>query len=442
MKTKNFILSVILLFIGTFLFTGCSTQKNYNMSYEQIIALLENQSKEMMEIFFDVDAQQKYFDLSTKLDMSGINLDLNAKSQARVDYDSMLQDTDISFDADVKVLDQELDFNTSWAVKYSLIWDDMYLKLSKFALKWPSASDLAMVTMIVNSVKWQWFKLSMSGFSMSKAFDLHSLYNEKLWEMANKAGDAMINEWSGVYDWMFDDYKWYNAWKYSIDKQKFDEMLQVYVEMMNEFYSWLFSQYVQNLWANADEMWLIDFGSMLSWITYDNLQWYFVVVWKNDVVETMEDAHINIDGTWIVVNYYYWKDWLYFEVKTEEWEDMMLIVAKRNGKTYSVYANMNSMLGVKWDLKFNKFSKKGWIDVDFDLNLTVNINSGALMDSEISNDMIMDIPLKWNYKVKSIDNFSLQEPKDAVDLMEMFGGYLWTMGETEYLDEWYGVGSR
>lgn len=428
MKRKNFILSIVVLFIGVFSVSGCSTQKNYNMSYEQVISLLENQSREMMDMLFNFDAQQKDVSLVTKLDTDELNLDLDVKSQAKIDYNSKMQDMSLSFVADVKVPESELDFSTSGAMDYSLIWDNMYLKLSKFSLNWPSAKDLAMVNMVVNGFKWQWFKLDMSNVGLSKSFDLYSLYNEKLWEIVDNAWKTMINQWSGIYDWIFDEYKWYNAWKYSVDEEKIDEMLKLYADMMNEFYSWLLAQYAaQNLWG--EEIDAVDFNSLLSGIKYDNLQWYFVIVWKNEVVETMEGAYMNIDGTWMIFNYYYGKDWLYLEVKTEDWEDVMLIVAKRNWRTYDVYANMMSVLGLKWDLKFNKFSKKDWIDVDFDMKFTVNMEWEMLSDLQDLKETYMDVPFKWNYKVKNIDSFSLQEPSEAVDLMEMLGGYLWTVDE-------------
>ena len=120
------------------------------MSYEQVISLLENQSREMMDMFFNFDAQQKDVSLVTKLDTDELNLDLDVKSQAKIDYNSKMQDMSLSFVADVKVPESELDFSTSGAMDYSLIWDNMYLKLSKFSLNWPSAKDLAMVNIFLN----------------------------------------------------------------------------------------------------------------------------------------------------------------------------------------------------------------------------------------------------------------------------------------------------
>lgn len=429
---KNFLCLLFAVFLTVFWLTACSTPKTYEMSYEQVISLLENQSKEMMEMFFNIDAQQKDINLSSKVDVDDVDFDVNLQMQSKIDYDSKVQDIDMSFDADVKVPESELNFNTSWALEYSLIWDNMYLKLSKFSLGWPSAKNLAMITMIVNSFKWQRFKLGMSGMSMSHTFDLYDLYSEKLWDIVDNVWKMMINQGSGIYDWIFDEYKWYNAWKYSVDEEKFDEMLHMYVDIMNEFYSWLLAQYSQNLWTQDVD--LLDFNKVFSGITYDNLEWYFVIVWKNEVVETMEGAHMNIDWTWVVANYYYGKDWLYFEAKTEDWDDLMLIVAKRNGKTYDVYANMMSVLSIKWSVKFNKFSKKDWIDANFDLKFALKVDSETLDDFEGSENINMEMPLKWDYKVRNIDKFSLQEPSDAVDLLEMFGNYLWEISEDSQND--------
>ena len=437
MKRKNFILPIIGLFIGVLSFSGCSTQKNYEMSYEQVIALLEGQSQEFMDMFVNVDAQQKELSASTKIDTDDMNLDINVQSQTRVDYNSdFTEDLSLSFDAGVKMPESELDVTVSWALNYSLIGDDMYLKLSKFSLKWPSANDLAMVNMIVNGFKWQRFKLNMSGASMSNAFTLYKTYIEELKQVADKAWSMMVNEWSVVYDWMFDQYKWYNAWKYSVDEEKFDEVLHVYMDTMTNFYSWFFNQYAGNLWASSEELQDLNFNELLSWITYDNLQWYLVVVWKNDVVETMEGAHMDIDGTWFTFNCYYWKDWIFMDVKTDDWENVMSILAEKNGKKYDVDADMMSVFKIKWDVKLNKFSKKDWIDADFDLNLSMNTEGMGESDESVK-EINIDVPLKWNYKVKNIDKFTLQAPSDAIDLMDMIGGYLWAnMGsDDEYRED-------
>ena len=148
----------------------------------------------------------------------------------------------------------------------------------------------------------------------------------------------------------------------------------------------------------------------------------------------MENAHINIDGTWIICNYFYWKDWLYFEAKTDDGEDFMSIALKRHWRTFDIEANLLSMLLAKWNIKFNKASKKAWIDADFDLIISVDIDAEDLVTSEEelqdAKNINVKVPLKWNYKLKSIDNFSLQEPDEYIDLMDMFGDYLWS-AETE-----------
>jgi len=434
MKRNNFIFLIVALSICVFLFSGCSTQKNYEMSYEQVISLFENQIKEIVGIFFNFDVKQKYANLTTKFDTDAIYLDLDILSQARINYASMLQDRSISFDADVKISESEFGVSTSGSLNYSLIWDNVYLNLSKFSLGWPSAKDLAMINMVVNGVKWQQFKLAMSGFNLFKSFYLYNLYNERLGKILDNVWEFTINEGAVIYYWMFDEYKWYNAWKYSIDEEKVDEMLELYADVMDEFNSWMLTQYLaQNLWT--DDVNLIDFSNVLSGITYDNLQWYFVVVWKNKVVWTVEGAHITLDKTWIIFNYYYGKDWLCFEAKTENWEDFMLLVAKKNWISYDIYTNIMSVLGIKWNVKFNKFSKGDGIDVDFDLIFAVNTDQDVLSGLNNSKQIYLEVPVKWNYQVKNIDKFSLQEPDDAIDLMEMVGGYLWTVGG-EFSDDY------
>ena len=437
MKRKNFILPIIGLFVGVLSFSGCSTQKNYEMSYEQVISLLENQSQEFMDMFVNVDAQQKDLNVSTIIDTDDMSLDINVQSQMKVDYSSdFTEDLSLSFQAGIRVPESELDVTASWALNYSLIGNDMYLKLSKFALKWPSAKDLAMVTMIVNGFKWQRFKLNKSGANMSKVFTSYKTYVEELKQVADSAWSMMINEWSVVYDWMFNQYKWYNAWKYSVDQEKFDEVLHVYLDTMTRFYSWFFNQYAGNLWTSSEELQSLDFSEMLSWITYDNLQWYLVIDWKNEVVETMEGAHMNIDGTWFTFNCYYWKDWIYMDVKTDDWENVMTVLAKKNGKKYDVDADMMSIFKIKWDVKLNKFSKKDWIDADFDLDISMNTEGMGESDESVK-EINIDMPLKWNYKAKSINSFTLQAPSDAVDLMDMLGGYLWASmgGDDEYRED-------
>ena len=124
------------------------------------------------------------------------------------------------------------------------------------------------------------------------------------------------------------------------------------------------------------------------------------------------------------------------DVKSDDWENVMSILAKKNGKKYDVDADMMSVFKIKWDVKLNQFSKKDWIAADFDLNISMNTEELVENDGSIE-EINIDIPFKWNYKVKNIDGFSLQEPSDAIDLMEMIWGYLWTAmgGDDEYRED-------
>ena len=106
------------------------------------------------------------------------------------------------------------------------------------------------------------------------------------------------------------------------------------------------------------------------------------------------------------------------------------------GKKYDVDADILSVFKIKWDVKLNQFSKKDWIDADFDLNISMNTEEFVESDGSIK-EINIDMPLKWNYKVKNINKFSLQEPSEAIDLMEMLWGYLWASmgGDDEYRED-------
>ena len=58
-------------------------------------------------------------------------------------------------------------------------------------------------------------------------------------------------------------------------------------------------------------------------------------------------------------------------------------------------------------------------------------NWETIWESESVENFVFELPLKWSYRVMSIDKFSLSEPTEAIDFMEILGDYIWDDPEND-----------
>ena len=410
--------------------------ENYENSFDQVVSISRNRSQEIFDILSSYKVQKRDYDISTNIDLLGINSGyLNAKGWTKVDYDSKKEDAFLSFDVGMEEIDS-FNITASGSLNYSLIWDTMYFNLSNFSFKDSSPDQLAVATTMVDDLKWKWFKLELPEIDMSNIWSVYEQYRVETYGLMSKFYDIENNEWSGIYNWNFDEYDGLYARNYSVDKDKILDLLEIYFDTIQNFYRDFYA--VQGLWDSIESEDFFDFDWWLSDIASD-INGYYVILWKNEVVQTFENVKLEFsDGSEMLINGHYWIDWLYVEISLD-WEESIIDIKNKNNNNYIVSIMLGDLFEINWNIKFNKFTKEDWIDVDFDLNLLMNLDEISYDEYESFENMEaysskIIVPLKWTYKVTKINWFNVVK-HEATDFFDLFENYLWSYDDEYFLDD-------
>jgi hypothetical protein len=203
------------------------------------------------------------------------------------------------------------------------------------------------------------------------------------------------NEGSVVYNWKFTQFKGYNAWKFSLNSEKLQQLINDYYAKLNE---------------SLDE----ENQQEAPQLNIQNFEWYLVITWKDKVTTVIENMDMIESETDININGFWGDD---YEINAfSNWESILTMKAMKKNSNYNVSINATNSIILEWTITPKVSSSK--IDVKFDATLT------AKSDYEETDDTI--IPLKGNWTYSSISDFSVSTPEDAQDLTEMISSYLWS----------------
>ena len=398
--------------------------ENYENSFERVISMSKNKVQELFDVFWAFKVQKRDYNVSANIDSLGVNSGyLNVNGWTKVDNNSKKEDAFLSFDMGMKEEDS-FDIASSGSLNYSLVWDTMYFNLSNFSFKDSSPDQLAVTTTMVDDLKWKRFKLDLDDVDMSDVFDVYEQYRAKTYDLIYDSYDMINNEWSGIYNWKFDEYDGLYARKYSIDKDEIRDLIETYFDTIQWFYTDLYA--VQGLWDDIESEDFFDFSWWLSDIV-GGINGYYVVLWKNGVVQTFEDVKLEFsDGSQMLLNGHFGADWLYLET-VSDWEESIINVKSKNNNKYTVSIMFGDWFEINWNMKVNNFSKDAWIDVSYDLNLVMDLDEISYdeYDIEETYPSKITVPFKWTYKVTKINWFDVKRHGDAVDFIEMLSEYMW-----------------
>ena len=410
--------------------------EDYENSFQKMVSISKNRSQEIFDVLSSYRVQKREYDISTNIDFLGVNSGyLNMKGWTKINYDSKKEDAFVSFDMGMRE-DESFDFVASGALKYSLLWDIMYLNLSNFSFKDSSPNQLAVMTTMADDFKWKRFKLQLPEIDMSQLFDVYDAHRNQVYNLISRSSDMVNNEWFGTYNWIFNEYKGYDSWSYLINEEDIRDFLESYIDTIQRFYSDVYA--VQDLWSDIEEDDFSDFVSWLSDVTFSDINWYYVILWDNNVVQTLENMKIELeDWTVMVINCYCWNGWLYLEIKLD-WENFVTVDIKKNNAKYVISIMLEDWFEINWNMKVNKFSKEDWIDISYDLNLVMDLDEILYDEYEDSDEYYTSkniMPLKWTYKVTKINSFDVAKHNDAIDLFDFFEDYLWSYDDEYFWDE-------
>lgn len=393
MKKSFFLLGLL---ATTICLTACGS-KNFNMTFDE--ALEAANHSELQEILAGNENFEQSFDIAGSYSADWNVIDANISTNSKQNIDNNKSESSINFDANVTAQGETT--KVSWVLDLKLVDDTIYLNL--WALDLTGSENLAMMGMLVEWFKGQWLSIPMTGLSdvpstFSYLRDSKAL-NDKVKEIVN-------NEWSTVYNWKFKQFNGYNAWKFSLNNDKLNELIKEYYDSMN---------------ANLDD----DAKVEAPTINIQNFEWYLVITWKDKVTTVIESMDMMDNDVVMNANWFAGDD---CEINLSEWEETLItIVATKKSSKYDVSMTISDTILLNWTVS-PKLSKSS-IDLGFDAKLTVKGQNTWDVDTVI--------PFKGSWTYKAISDFTVSAPENAQDLTELLGGYFgWMMWDTDdYMDE-------
>ena len=392
MKKSVFLLGLL---TTTVCLTACGS-KNFNMTFDEALEAA-NQSQ-LQEILAGNENFEQSFDIVGNYNSDWNIIDADISTSSKQNIDDTKSESSIKFSANINAQWEAI--KVDWLLDLKLVDKVVYLNLWSLDLTW--SENLAMIDVMLWWFKWQWLSTPMTGLSdMPSTFS----YLKDGKALNAKVKEIINNEWSTVYNWKFKQFNGYNAWKFSLNNEKLNELIK-------EYYS--------SLAADLDEETDVEMPEL----NIQNFEWYLVITWKDKVTTVIESMDIIEDDITMNADWFAGDDYL---INIAEWgEALITISAQKKSSKYDVSITISDSLLLNWTVS-PKLSKSG-IDLKFDAKLTVKAQN------EWDADTIVPFKGSWNYK--AISDFTVTAPENAQDLTELLWAYLGGAGidVDEYAD--------
>ena len=399
MKKSTAILGIVS--IMTLCLTACGKP---NMSFEEAIDNVTH--SELKEIMANAENYEQNFNISSNFSVKEDNVDakVSLSTNSKQNVKNSEWETKISLKVDASWDGDEWRENIKldWEAVIKSLKDAVYFKLSSLNLDGPeeftNGFDSALPW-----IKNQWFSFELTDEIKEKLyaelpedFDLNNLNSLKDDEALNKLAEnlkkSINNEWAVVYSGIYSEFEWYNARKFSINKEKaFDSFMEYVKWIIPEEYAGEIDE------INAEEIFNEDFP-------LKNFEWYLVITWKDRVQVVIENLDIESDYSTTKINGTFGRDRYEIAVKSDG-EQVFILTAKLSGAHYNLSMKVGALEIIKWTITPRKSKWK--FSIDFD----ISINFGEDEDK-------ISIPLQGWWDWKEISKFSVEVPKDSKNLLE------------------------
>ena len=382
MKKTAFLMGLLAL-TGLCL-TACGNSKDYTMSFDEAYDIANHSA--LQDMLINSENFQQSLNLSSNIDNWANKMIVNLQSDSKQNLQNNKSESSTTFDVNVKADDTDVLIN--WALDIRLIDNIIYLNLESLDISSPQ--DTSFLSAMVEWFKNKWFSIPMEGLdNMPSTFS----YVKDAKNLNEQAKEMINNEWSVVYNWKFTQFKWYNAWKFSLNSEKLQQLINDYYAKLNESFD-------EENQMEAPQL------------NIQNFEWYLVITWKDKVTTVIENMDMIESETDININGFWGDD---YEINAfSNWESILAMKAIKKNSNYNVSINATDSIILEWTITPKVSSSK--IDVKFDTTLTVK------SDYEETDDTI--IPLKGSWTYSPISDFSVTTPENAQDLTEMISNYL------------------
>ena len=383
---KKSILCFGLLAVASLCLTACDNSKDYTMSFEEAVNVANHSA--LQDIISQNDNFEQNVVVAGNYDVDWNKVDANIASISKKNSVNNQSESSITFW--VNITSEWETLKVDWALDTKVIDDAIYLNLKSLNLTW--SENVSMVTMMVEWFKNQWFVIPVTGLNNMSSDYISVLKDSK--NLNEKAKEIIVNEGSAVYSGKFTQFNWYNAWKFSLDNEKLNELIEEYYSTIN--YS---EEYMDDI--SMDD---------IPELNIQNFEWYLVITWKDKVTTVIENMDIVEDEATVTVNGFWGEN---YEINVlSDWESVLSFIATKKRSDYQISLNINESAKLEWTI--TPKTSKSSIDVKF--NAVLNVTE---WEDNVS------IPLKGTRTYKAISDFTVTVPEDAQDLTELLWSYLW-----------------
>ena len=400
MKKTSLILG--LLSIATLCLTACG--KPNVLTFEDAVdSIWYSEIKEMMD---NTDNYEQSFRLSSNY--SGDE----SKVQSRFSVKTKHNKKDAEWETSV-ALSVNISWNWDiWSEDIALGWDaiiryipnGIYFKLNSLNITGlEDATDdvKSQLSWVINN----WFAFELTDEMLeairndsSEEIDYSVIYNEEDFQkFKNDLKKSINNDGAVIYSGIYSEFKWCNAWKFSINKDKVAKAIKDYIQVLRS------KANIQE-WED-DPFAEVDIDEMFKDVPFKNFKWYLVVTKKGMVQVIIENLDIENENSLSKVNVHgTFGDERYDLVMKQDDTIAFLFSAKLQKDKYDVVLKTNDKEILKWTATIKQSKWK--FSVLF--NLSINLE----LDEQTS------IPLSGWWSWKKVSKFNIKAPANSKNLLE------------------------
>ena len=395
MKKSAFLLG--LLAIASLSLTACGNSKDYTMSFDEAYDAANHSA--FQDMLINSENFQQSLELTTNIDNGANKMDISLQSTSKQNWENSKSESNIGFAVNIDA--DGTNVLANWNLDIRLLDNTIYLNLESLDFSWPE--DTSFLAAMVEWFKNQWFSIPMDWLNgMPTTFS----YVKDAKSLNEQAKEIVINEGSMIYNGKFTQFNWYNAWKFSLDNEKLQQLINDYYAKINE---------------SIDEETDLEAPEL----NIQNFEWYLVITWKDKVTTVIENMDM-IDGeTDMNINGFWGEN---YEINAySNWKSIITIKATKKNANYDISINVANWVLLEWTITPKLSSSK--IDVKFDATLTIK------SEYEETDDTI--VPLKGDWSYNPISDFEVTAPENAQNLTELLWAYLWdAFWWEEYLEDY------
>ncbi|MDR0859968.1 MAG: hypothetical protein LBO09_03105 [Candidatus Peribacteria bacterium] len=395
--------------------SACGTKEvNYSFEEAKTIAL----DSPFLDALLAPTANQQDLSLTTTIVSEGSTLDLALATISQSDPETENGTAQISLDANIT--GGETSLSAKGVIEALVTPATVFFNLKQFAITSPDPS-VAMITSMVEGFKEKWFQLSLSG-AMNAG---NSTYKEFA-EFRNEIGDLYVEQGSNTYEGTFSQFNGNPAYQFTLNTEKLENLIKELLQLLEATNQ----DQLSSLGLPEEE----DVFSNLT-VTIPTFEGNLVILGDKNVAEVVDTFEVQVsvpgeDAETITIlgEYRLGQEGFVINLRSKEADGevsegtaISINVLKAKSTTYTIDIKLGELLAIKGTATV----AKNTLAIDFDLEIEVI--------SDLETDATIIVPLKGSRAYKTISSVKFEEPTDAVDLMEMLGGFLGATGDEGYL---------